>query len=75
MHQENLLTEKYEIKIKNLQLEKEELQETHKHQIYALNEQLSEDKSHYTSERKNLESDIGEMAMKVKKVIEDNTKL
>lgn len=31
MHQENLLTEKYEIKLKNVQLEKEELEETHKH--------------------------------------------
>lgn len=36
---------------------------------------MSEDKSHYTTERKNLESNISEMALKVKKVIADNQKL
>jgi hypothetical protein len=75
MHQENLLKEKFEIKIKNLELEKDEAEETFKHQIYTLNQQNQEDNDHYSSERKNLEKDIGEMGQKVKKVIDDNQKL
>lgn len=75
MHQENLLTEKYEIRLKNLELEKEEAAETYKHQVYTLNEQLKEEGNIYTQQRMDLESDIGEMGSKVKKVIEDNQKL